>query len=142
LVAGCGSFTKHDYIQRADGICGASLRSVRALTPPTVSGPQAAQNASLGAYLDRMLPLMRRELGHLQALPRPSESATQKRARVAYLGALKQSIDQFATLAAAAHTNQTAEVRSLERALAANPAPRLASKYGLRNCSSSAATYR
>jgi hypothetical protein len=142
LVAGCGGGIDHrQYVQRADAICTFTLRSVRSLTPPELAGAASARDASLAVYLDQLLPLLRRELRQLRALPHPSQRAAQTRAQDRYLASLSHSVGQFASFATAARAGDGNVVNMLEAELAADPAPRLAAAYGLSACSSSAATY-
>jgi hypothetical protein len=144
LVAGCGGGIDHrQYVQRADAICAFTLRSVRSLTPPQLSGATSAHDASLAVYLGQLVPLLRRELRQLRALPRPSERAAQTRALDGYLASLNRSVSRFASVEQAARSGDGDGdvVNLLESELAADPAPRLAFAYGLTGCSSSAPTY-
>jgi len=141
-VAGCGGrIDHHQYVQRGDAICSFTLRSVRSLTAPELSGAGSAHNIALAAYLGHLVPLLRRELRQLKALGRPSQRATQTQELDSYLGSLSSSVSQFTSLAAAAHAGESGAINRLEAELAADAAPRLAAAYGLRACSSSAPTY-
>ena len=141
-LAGCGgTISRHAYIQRADAICGVALRSVRSVPPPQLTGSARMRAVSLGTYLARVVPFLRRELKALGALPRPSQRPASARVLHRYLVALRQSVTQFDNLAAAATFGKTALVSSAELALAGNAVPKLAAQYGLADCSSSAPTY-
>ncbi len=141
VIAGCGSYTKADYVQRAEGICTSTLDAVRRLAPPDQSGSTAHRDSSLTAYLNRVLPLMQRQLKRLRALPRPSQSQIQERALNAYLAGLRSSVAQFIVLTAAARSSTAGVVNSIAASLATEQLSRLARAYGLKTCSSSGATY-
>jgi hypothetical protein len=142
LIAGCGSsYSRADFVTRAEAICTSTLDAVRELTPPDQAGSRAARDASLAAYLEELVPLMRRQLRRLRALPPPPQTGAQARAVHAYTTALGGSIAQFTVLAGAARSGKGVLVTATEAALASGQLPRLAAASGLRTCSSSGATY-
>ena len=83
-VTACGgSYTKQDFVARANGICTDTLGQTRAIAP--TGAP--ADNRALAAYLRRVLPILQQEAGQLRALRRPPGS-DDKAALERYLSAL------------------------------------------------------
>jgi hypothetical protein len=135
-VAACGSgdASKHDVIARGDAICASTLRSVRAVVPPSAG---TSTPAALNGYLERVLPLVAKEVSQLQKLPRPTaEKAVLNR----YIAAVAAAGAQYRALAAAASRNDVAAVASGLTALRSSPAGRLAKQYGLTQCAAAAGT--
>jgi hypothetical protein len=139
-LAACGSSsTRHDYVLRAEGICNSTLRSLRLLEQPTLTGSAAARTASLGAYLDRAVPLLQAQLRKLQALPRPQQTKAQAHTLQRYLAALEVTVEELRDLASAAHSGNIQMVQAAQKTLAASSTSSLAAAYGLRACSNPAA---
>ncbi len=133
LLAGCGgsSYTKSDFIARADAICTKTLRQTRAITPP----PSASQpGGALAAYLGQLVPLVQSEAGQVRALRRPPGSDRDRLTLSQYLTALAQVAAAYRRLEAAAKSGDTQAVANVEATLRASPAASLAATYGLRIC--------
>lgn len=128
LVAGCGSsYTKSDFVARADAICAGSLREVRA--SPTPSG-------GLARYMATVLPIVESEASELRALRPPPESAGDRELLERYRAALAGAATAYRQLASAADRGDPQGVADAEAALRANPVDSLALSYGLRTCGS------
>lgn len=141
VLAGCGAYTQHDYVERADGICNATLRSLRLLPPPQPGGSTAARLQSLAAYLKRALPLVSHEARKLDSLRKPKQTRALTRRLDRYLSALTNDVDELSALAAAARAGNAAQVTADERSLASNRLPALAAASGLSACSNARASY-
>ena len=136
LLAGCGStYTKHDFISRADGICASAIRRIRSVPPPAASDLKA-----LSGYLDRLLTIVESEASQLRALPRPPGSARDKATLGHYLTAEAQVAADYRQLAASARRGDTQAAASAEAALRTSPVAALAAGYGLRSCGQAGAT--
>jgi hypothetical protein len=139
VIAGCGgsTYTKSDFVARADAICTSTLRQTRALTPPaSTSEPGGA----LAAYLGQLVPLVQSEADQLRALRRPPENARDGAALTAYYRALTQTVESYRQLEAAAKRGDTQTVTDVEAALRASPVTALAASYGLRSCGTPGST--
>jgi hypothetical protein len=124
VVAGCGSYTKKDYVSQADGICIAALHRFRTL--PARGG--------VASYLRSALPILSGEIRQLRSLRRPAQSARSRAAQERWLAALSRSGDLFATLARVAAAGDLRGVSSTERMLAGEPVAALAAAYGVGAC--------
>jgi hypothetical protein len=142
-IAGCGSSspTKHVYVLRAEGICDSTLRSLRLLQQPTLAGAAADRDASLAAYLDRAVPLLKSQLHKLKALPTPMQSKAQSQTLQRYLAGLQDAVEELGALASAARAGNTPMVSAAQKTLASSSTSALAAAYGLRACSNPAAGY-
>ena len=143
VVAGCGSSstTKHSYVLRAEGICNSTLRSLRLLPQPTLTGSASSRDASLAAYLKRAVPLLRSQLSKLKALPEPKQSKAQSQTLHGYLSGLQDAVEELGLLTSAARAGETGMVSAAQQTLAASSTSALASAYGLRACSNPGAGY-
>jgi uncharacterized protein YmfQ (DUF2313 family) len=128
-------------VERADGICNATLRSLRLLAPPPPNGSPAVRLQSLAAYLKRALPLVSQEAQKLDSLRKPQQTRALTRRLNRYLSALTSDVDELGALAAAARAGNAAQVTADERSLAAAPLPALAAASGLSACSNVRASY-
>jgi hypothetical protein len=142
LLAGCSAYTKRDFVARADAVCASAVRATRALAPPRLTAAPAQQRRALAAYLTRALPIIRSEAHQLHALPRPSQSAAQRRALARYLAAVDRVSARFEALSSAASAGDGAALERAEAALSAIPIDSLASAYGLASCGTPGATIR
>jgi hypothetical protein len=131
LIAGCGSsYTKSDFIARADAICASALRQTRSIAPTSV----------LGEYVAAVLPVVESEATQLRALKSPPQNARDKAALAKYFGALAQELENYRKLGVAAKRGDGQGVTNAEAALRASPAASLATRYGLRACGTPGAT--
>jgi hypothetical protein len=132
LIAGCGgsSYTKHDFITRADAICAGALRQSRSI----------ASGTALPTYLAQYVPVLQSEATQLQALRRPPDTAQDRATLARYFAALTQTVANYRQLAAAAKSGDQPAVNNAEAALAASPVFSLASSYGLRSCGTPGST--
>jgi hypothetical protein len=135
VLAGCGSYTRKDFITAADAICSSTQRQTRAIPPPTASTLPA-----LGAYLGHVVPVLQAESKQIRALGRPVQTTAERIALDSYLTALSQSVTGYKQLQAAAAANDAKAVASAEAALRANEVASLAANYGLRSCGTPGAT--
>jgi hypothetical protein len=141
LISGCGStVTKHDVIKRANAICANTLRDVRALVPPTPSGNRGGR-FSVGVpdtrYLNALAGLIQTEAGQLSKLPRPARD----RALLSqYIAAVDRVAAGYRRLATASKQGSNGRVAAILSALRANPAPALATRYGMTVCAGSSGT--
>ena len=130
-VAGCGSsYTKSDFIARADAICASALRQTRSIAP----------TSALSEYVAAVLPIVQSEATQLRALKSPPQDAHDKAALTKYFGALTQEMENYRKLGAAAKRGDGQGVTNAEAALRASPAASLATAYGLRSCGTPGAT--
>lgn len=125
-VAGCGSHavTRAQVIARADAICANTLGAVR------------VSQAGRG-HVAAVVPLIGREVRLLVALPRP---AAEPGLLDRYLAAMRASLAQWRTLAAAQLRGSSAAAGAALAALSDSPAPELAARYGMRECAAAGAT--
>jgi hypothetical protein len=140
VVAACGSYTKKNFIARADAICAHTLQQLRALPPPVLSGGERGRLTALARYLDRGVPLIRSEANQLLKLQRPSGSRAQRVLLERFLLAERQVAADYAALAQAAATGSPAAVSSAGAALRDNQVTMLSAQYGLLDCGSAGAT--
>jgi hypothetical protein len=130
----CGGHaaTKKDVIARADGICVNTLRQVRDVPPPAGSSLSA-----LATYARKVAPLIDKEASDTRSLPRPAQDrAVLNR----YVAAVAASAASYRALVAAARGDDPGDVAQALSALRSNPAPALATRYGLAECSAAAGT--
>ncbi|HEX4109415.1 MAG TPA: hypothetical protein VHX88_14860 [Solirubrobacteraceae bacterium] len=139
LLAGCGSYTKADFIDRADAICTSTLRATRNVPPPVFSGRNTEVSA-LAAYLERVVPLVRTEARELNAVRRPEQDPAESALLQGYLSAIDAEAADYAALAAAAGRSDAQGVASAEGALRDSPASSLAARYGMHTCGGAGAT--
>lgn len=130
-IAGCGSsYTKSDFIARADAICASALRQTRSIAP----------TSALGEYVGAVLPIVESEATQLRALKSPPQDARDKAALAKYFGALTQEVENYRKLGAAAKRGDGQGITNAEAALRVSPAASLATGYGLRSCGTPGAT--
>lgn len=137
-IAGCGgsSATRAQVIKRADAICFATQQSLR--TVPAPAGGVSLRNLPAAAgYLGREARLVRRQASQLRALPRPAARRATLDAFIA--AASKSAADETRLAAAATRGDQSAAGQALSD-LADVPVSRLATAYGLTQCTGSAST--
>jgi hypothetical protein len=133
LVAGCGStVTKHDVVVRANAICANTLRSVRAVPPPTVT-----TLASLEAYYGRVAPIVESEVTQLQKLPRPAQD---KQVLDKWVSSMAMVGSDYRALLKAAQMHNKQGISEALGSLQASHAANLAARYGLRVCTGSEGT--
>jgi hypothetical protein len=141
LLPGCGgSYTKSDFIARADAICTGAVRQTRSLAPPAAGGSGPQQLRALGRYLGKLLPVVQSEAAQVRGLKRPVGDPRDRAALQRYLGALEQAAGDYRELAAAAKRGDAQAVASAEGALRASPVGSLAAGYGLRVCGNAGST--
>jgi hypothetical protein len=133
-LAGCGghSATRKDVVTQANAICAGALRDVRA-TPPPSSTALSAQVP----YLARVAGIVAHESADLTKLPRPT---SQRPVLTQWLTAERQVARDYAALVAAARGGDRASATEALSAIAANPAPTLAGRYGAVQCAAAAGT--
>lgn len=136
LVAGCGGHTttKQDVIARGNAVCAGAARDLLATAPP--AGGETSL-PGLAAYLRAIMPVLRREVTNLQALPRP---ATDRALLDQYVSAVVKSGATYQVLATAAERGDQDAVNQSLAQLEANPASSLAARYGLSQCAGGAGT--
>ena len=136
LLAGCGSasYTKRDFVARANAICASTLQDTRAIAPPSFSHSPRQQLSALAGYLANVLPHVQSEADQLRALRRPPQDAHDRAALARYLAALAGAVVDFRELAAAAKRGDEQGVASAETALRSSPVASLAASYGLASC--------
>ena len=141
VLAACGStYTRRDFIARADGICNNAVRDTRTIPAPAVTGDYPRQLHALASYLDKLLPVVESEAQQLRALRRPSGNDADQAALDRYLGAVSASVSHYRDLALAARQGDEAGVASAEAALRSSRVASLAASYGLTQCSQPGAT--
>jgi hypothetical protein len=136
VVTACGGHTatKPDVIARGNAICAGAQRDLLA-TPPPAGGETSLPG--LAQYLSAIMPILRREVSNLQALPRPPDDRAlldQYVSAVVSLGAT------YRMLAAAAQRGDQEAVNEALAQLSANPASSLAERYGLNQCAGATGT--
>lgn len=142
LVAGCGAYTKQDFIARADAICVSSVRSTRLIAPPSFTKARGQQLAALSGYVAKVLPLVQTEATQLRDLPRPKGGTPADRTLLTnFLSAFTGVAADYRALETAAAKSDAPGVASAEAALSASPVTSLAGRYGLRSCGTAGATY-
>ena len=133
----CGtSYTRQDFVDRANGICTNALSQTRAIAP--AGAPQS--NRALATYLRRVLPIAQREASQLRALRRPPGSDADKAALARYLSALDDEVAVTKRLRDAAARGDGDGVSAAETDLQSNQAEALAAKYGLKSCAAPGST--
>lgn len=137
LLAGCGAYTKQDFIARADAICASTVRKTRSISPSAVGSSKGQQGASLAGYLALVAPIVKSEATQIGALQRPAQD---RATLLEYLAALRQVANEYGALAAAVQRRDTQAVANTEAALRTSPLTSLASRYGLRECETPGAT--
>lgn len=140
LVAGCGSYTKHDFVVSANAICASTVRATRAVPPPSFTTSKTQQLSALAGYLAVVSPIVQSEAKQIRALRRPTVNARTDAALSRYLGALGKVADDYKQLAAAAKQGDAQAVASAEAALRGSPISSYAQSYGLRSCETPGAT--
>jgi hypothetical protein len=140
LLCGCGSYTKQDFIARADAICVSTVRSTRLIAPPSFTGG-GSQLQALAHYTAKVLPLVRAEATKLRALPRPKGAAVDTTRLAQFVTAFSGVAADYQDLETAAAKGDAAGVSRAEAALKASPVASLAAAYGLRSCGTAGATY-
>lgn len=141
-LSGCGSsYSKHDFIQRAEGICLSTTRAVRSLAPPEFTGTAEQQRQSLGAYLARVSPLEQRQARRLSALPKPPGGRREQQLIERWLTAVHESADELSHLAGVARNGDASGVADARDQLAAVPVAHLATEVGAHACAGPGATY-
>ena len=138
LAVACGgpaAVTHHDDLARANAICAAALRQVRAVPAPGATGPSA-----LIPYLDRVVPILRAEDVALHRLKRPAQAHALGARRVVWLQAEGAAVAAYVSLDRAAHRGDAGALATAEAALRDSPAPALAARYGLSDCARAGST--
>jgi hypothetical protein len=136
LLSGCGSYTKQDFIDRADAICAAAQHQIREVTPPADTSLTA-----LTGFLAQVLPIAQKESRQLHALKRPGGGRPRDPQRLTrFLAAEAAAVSGYARLLDAAHSGDARRVADVESALAENRSTALAAAYGLRDCGAPRAT--
>lgn len=134
LLAACGSYTKHDFIARADAICASTVRQTRLIAPPSFTPAPAERLKALAGYAAQVLPLVRAEATQLGGLRRPTQGAADRALLASFLTAFAQVVADYQGLATAASAADAAGVARAEASLTGNPVAALAARYGLRSC--------
>jgi hypothetical protein len=143
VAAGCGSsYTKADFIQRADGICTATTRVIRSLKPPQFAASSVLQRRSSVAYFVQAASIVNKEARQLSSLAVPPETAAQRRVRRHWLASVQASAAELKALAKATGTGDASAVTAADQKLAANPVVTLAAQYGAHACAGPGATYK
>ena len=132
MVAACGgsSYTKRDFIVRADAICASALRQSRSITPGT----------ALATYLAAYIPVLQAEESQLRGLKRPPGSQRDRATLEQYYAALSQTVAEYRQLAAAVKSGDDQGVTNAEAALGSSPVYSLATSYGLSSCGTPGST--
>jgi hypothetical protein len=140
ILTACGSYTKHDYIARADAICASTVRQTRLIAPPSFANAPAERLQALAGYVVHVLPLVRGEATQLRGLRQPSQTAADRATLATFLTAFGQLAAGYQSLATAASAGDAAGAARAEAALTASPVGSLAARYGLRSCGTPGAT--
>jgi len=135
LLAGCGSYSKHDFVSSANAICASTVRQLRAVPPPT-----SGSTHDLGAYLAQELPIVQSENRQIHALRHPSQSKQQQALLTGYLSTLSAYASDFEQFAKAAAGGDRATLADAESSLRNSPVAARAASYGLSSCASAGAT--
>jgi hypothetical protein len=142
VLTGCGSYTKQDFIARADAICVNTVRQTRLIAPPTATDAGADQLGGLATYTAKVLPLVQSEAAQLRALPRPKGGVAGDRSVLtSFLAAFTGVAADYRNLDSAAASGDAPGVAAAEAALSASRVTALAARYGLRSCGTAGATY-
>lgn len=139
-LIGCGSYTKRDFIARADAICASTLRQTRLIAPPSFTQDKAQRLRALAGYAQQVLPLIRSETTQLRGLRRPSQATADRDALTRYLAAAEGVAVDYRDLSTAAAKNDAVGVARAEAALSTSQVGSLAARYGLRTCGTAGAT--
>jgi hypothetical protein len=128
-LAGCGgggTLSKADFVSRADAICKRYSARIKAI-------PQPKSPAGIPRFVERALPLTRKELAELRALRPPAKDAGTVR-RI--LDEFERTIEAGRKLSAAVQKNDRGafDRANLAGSKAARTADRLARAYGFRSC--------
>lgn len=136
MVVGCGgsSYTKRDFIARADAICSGALQQTRSISPAGAAQAGSGQDGALATYVRSIVPVLASEASQLRALPRPPGSAGEQATLKRWYAALGQTVTEYRQLAAAAKRGDDQAVADAEAALGASQVYSLATSYGLRSC--------
>jgi hypothetical protein len=140
LLAGCGSYTKHDFIARADAICASTVRQTRLIRPPTFTSVPVERLRALAGYAAQVRPLVGAEATQLRGLRRPTQGAADRATLASFLTAFGQIVVDYQSLTAAASAADASGVARAEALLTASPVASLAARYGLRSCGTPGAT--
>ncbi len=142
LVGGCGgsTYTKGDFVARADAICAGAVRHIRSIPPPGTAQAGTGQDGGLTAYLRSVVPVLETEASQLRALQRPPGTKGEQATLARWYAALDQSVTSYKALAAAAARGDDQGVADAEAALGSSPVYSLAVSYGLRSCGTPGAT--
>jgi hypothetical protein len=141
VLGGCGSsYTKPDFVARADAICTNAVRQTRSIAPPSFSRSSARQLSALAGYLAAVLPIVQSEATQLRALRRPTRDGLAGATLARYLAAVAQAASDYRALTTAAQRGDAQGVANAEAALRASPVVSLAARYGLRSCAVPGAT--
>jgi hypothetical protein len=134
-IAGCGSqaATKQDVIARGNAICASEIRDVRAVSPATAISSLPA----LSQYLQQVVPIVRKEIASLQALPRPARDRAELDR---FLAAAGRDGAQYRALSAAAARGDRAGVEQALTNLRLSQSAALARRYGLGQCAATVST--
>jgi hypothetical protein len=119
-------------IARGNAICSSALSAIRAVPPP--SGGSAA---ALGAYLQKVRPIVDKETSQLGALPRP---AARKATLDAFVAAFEASDRAYRRAAAAGGRGDADGIAQALSALRSSRVAPLARAYGLTDCTGGLAT--
>jgi hypothetical protein len=136
-IAACGhTYTKADFIARADAICASAIEQIRSVPPPSFGSSQAQQMSGLSLYLAKVVPIVESEAAQLRGLHHPGGSASERADLERYLTAVSQAASDYKALSAAASRQDPQGVANAEADLRASPVGSLAATYGLRTCGS------
>lgn len=132
MAAACGggSYTKRDFVVRADAICASELRQARSI----------GSGKALSAYLAAYVPVLQAEESQLEALRRPPGPARDRAALERYFTALSQAVAEYRQLAASVKTGDNQGVANAEAVLGASRVYSLATAYGLGSCGTPSST--
>jgi hypothetical protein len=140
VLVGCGSYTKHDFIARADAICASTVRQTRLIPPPSFTNVPAQRLRALAGYVAQVLPLVRTEATQLRSLRKPSQSAAERASLTSFLAAFAAVVGDYQNLVTATSAGDSAGVARAEASLTASPVAALAARYGLRSCAAPSST--
>ena len=132
-LAGCGAYTKRDFVAQANAICASAVRQARAVIPRQTSGSTVG-TAAVDRYLLRADAILESEARGLRSLRRPAQTEGQRGELRAYLDALTLVVADYGQLAAAARRRDGKAINRLESALQATGLDALAARYGLNAC--------
>ncbi len=133
LISGCGGHdaTRKDVIARANAICFTAQQAARSVASP---GTAANDPRALGAYFDKLAPIVAQEARQLAALPRPPQRQATLNHYIAAVGA---SVTDYRAAARAAAAGNDGGVTQALAKLQAADATRYARAYGLTQCTGS-----